>query len=237
MSAAAKKALTQNRVFRSTASEIQDRDIRLPAQAAEVFSFPRGAMAQRGRPRKDGQRKPGGQLRYANSIDRGHDLTLAHRAAIIAGANPKDQRAGYPLGVLRLRGEIDDAEHQAGLIYAGLHAVVYGGSKTPRSHLASIVASICAPLSDVGDDDRDTIHRRCAKQLREAVARLCIEGRRPMQVLENTVIYEHRMRFMETASRRPAEAWVADMRDLDALKRALGALVSLFKLERAAAAA
>lgn len=159
-------------------------------------------------------------------------MALAQRAAVIAGASPKDQRAGYPLGILALRGQIDHAEHQAGLIYGGLHAIVWGGSKTPRSHLASVVADMHPSFSDLDDDDRDTIHRRCARQLREAVARLCLEGRRPMQILDNIVVYEHRLRFMDTVSRRSEAAWAADRRDIAALKRALGALAILFKIER-----
>jgi hypothetical protein len=158
-------------------------------------------------------------------------LTLAHRAEIIAGGDPRDPRAGYPLGILALRGQICDCEHRAGLIYAGLHAITYGNGNTPRSHLASAIGGLCEPASDLADSDRETIHRRCARQLRAAVARVLIHGGRALHVLENIAVFEHGLRFMDTANRRPPAAWAADRRDLDCLNLALKALVAEFKLE------
>lgn len=201
-------------------------------------------MAQRGRPRKGGKRQPDGSLRSSPGVDRGHELTLAHRAQIIAGADPKDQRASYPLGILALRGDLadpdadkDEAEeqnhlrHQAGLIYAGLHAIVHGGNKTPRSHLGSAIAGLSEPLSDLTDTDRDTIYRRSERRLRAAVAHVLIHGGRALHVLENTVVYEQGLRFMDTSNRRPPSAWEADARDTDCLRLALADCVQEFKLE------
>jgi hypothetical protein len=193
----------------------------------------RSSMARRaGRPRKDGPRQPNGKLcPHRPGIGRGHDLTLAHRAIIIAGADPSDSRAGYPLGILLLRGDVDDCEHEAGLIYAGLYAAVHGASKTPRSHLASVVTGICESSSGLSDDDRDTIARRRRHQLRKAVDLvLGYGGPRALHVLENTVVFEQGLRFMDTSSRRPPSASEADRRDVASLHLALGALVREYKL-------
>lgn len=188
-------------------------------------------MARRGRPRKAGARQPDGSLRSNPSTDKGHILILAHRAAVIAGADPHDSFAGYPLGILALRGEIDSADHEAGLKYAGLHAVVFGGSNTPRSHLASAIGSLGGVgevRSELSDDDRRTILRRCEKALREAVAHILLDGKRPLSVLENVVIYETAVYGQDAFLGR---------RDHKALTGALDRLCRLWNIERPKAAA
>jgi hypothetical protein len=189
-------------------------------------------MARRGgRPRKNGPRQPNGKLRQRRSIDdRGHDLTLAHRAIVIAGADPRDPRAGYALGILLLRGDIDESEHDAGLIYAALFAAVHGAGTTPRSHLAALITGGTA--SSLTDEDRDAINSRRRVQLRRAVDRVLVHGRRALDVLQNTVVFEQGLRFMDTSSRRTPSASEADRRDVASLHLALGALASEFRVER-----
>lgn len=211
-------------------------------------------MAAHGRPRKDGARHPNGRLRQPYpSVDRGHPLTLAHRAELlIAGTDPRDPRAGYALGRLEMCGALADpgldekeaAEQnyqrgEAGRCFGALHAVVWNGrpgrpNPFARSHLASLIASACEPLFDLADDDPETIKRRCGKQLREANARACVAGvsNHALRVLEAVVLYEQGLRFINTADRRPSSAWRADQRDLMDLRLALGALVREFKGER-----
>jgi hypothetical protein len=158
-------------------------------------------------------------------------MTLAHRAEIIAGADPKDSRAGYPLGILALRGDINEQEHEAGILYAGLHAIVYGGGLTPRSHLASAIAGLCDVLSDLSTADLETMHRRCEKQLRGAVAHILVYcDRHGLSVLENVVVFEQGLRFMDTSNRRPPSAWAADRRDIASLHLALGAIIAEFRI-------
>jgi hypothetical protein len=210
-------------------------------------------LARPGRPRKSGERKNGRLVRSYPSVDRGHPLTIAHRAELlIAGADPRDPRAGYALGRLELCGALADlglnerdaaeqnyARAEAGRCFGALHAVVWNGrpgrpSPFTRSHLAGLIASACEPLFDLADDDPETIKRRCGKQLREANARACVAGvsNHALRVLENVVIYEQGLRFADTSNRRPSSAWLADQRDLSDLRLALGALVREFKGER-----
>jgi hypothetical protein len=200
-------------------------------------------MAARGRPRKPGARQPNGRLRWEPKIDRGHELTLLHRAELIRGADPKDQRSSYPLGIHALRGDLADpgipfdeaAEQtdlrlQAGLTFAGLHAVVWNGlpgrpNPFPRSHLAFAIAGACAELCDLDDDDRATILRRCSTKLRGAWARLALYGPFAIYIVEEIVIYEHPMRFVEEG-RQPL---LAERRQVEALRAGLAGLVREFR--------
>lgn len=219
-------------------------DAELPARpvAAAGFAFSGDAMRRRGGPpRKDAPRKRNGRLRHVTPLDRGHEITLQRRAALTSEAGEHDQRAGYPLGILAMRGELadpganspDDAaeenrrRHQAGLMYAGLHAVVYG-VKSPRSHMAALLTGLGGGDGRGPDNDR----AGSAARLRETVEVVVSNaGRRGFDVLENIVVYERPMRFMDTAHRRTEAAWEADRRDKAALRGALAALVRLFKLE------
>ena len=194
-----------------------------------------------GRPRKDGTRFPSGKLRPV--IDAGHEMLLAHRSAMTGGAaDPRDPRHGYPLGVLHLRGEITAEQHQAGLIYGCIRALAgpRGGCgethpdeaswgrdwhhvmpHLTRSELASVVAEYCQALDDIDDTDRTTQARRCAKQVREALLYITIEGRRPVEILEAVVVHQ-------TVG---AEAHLS-RRDHQALCVALDRLCRLWKIER-----
>ena len=179
-------------------------------------------MAKRGRPRKDGARKPCGRLREPKDI--GSDMALAHRAAIVGAKNATDFRAGYPLGILYLRGEIDQAEHDAGLIYAGTRAIVYG-SPMPRSHLAEFVETVCGPGTLFGEDRHEEQDARASRRLREATAYVLIDGRRPLDVLQNVAV-------LETAGGAYGPECYLNRREHEALKAALDRLVRLWKIER-----
>jgi len=110
-------------------------------------------MARHGGPaRKPGPRKRNGRLRWQDPTDHGHEMVLGHRLALVGGADCREARAGYPLGVLALRGLLCDpgvdyrtAEDQttarlaAGLWFAADHAMAYGLGQ-PSSHLGDLVA-------------------------------------------------------------------------------------------------
>lgn len=112
-------------------------------------------MARRGRPRKTGARKPCGRLQPA--VDRGHDLTLAHRAEIVGRSRASDRHAGYPLGALYLRGLLADPwvsetnpeaaaeqnqdRHNAGAVYRMVHDRLWGPREGARSNMGSLAAS------------------------------------------------------------------------------------------------
>lgn len=149
-------------------------------------------------------------------------MALAHRAALVGARDATDSRAGHPLGVLNLRNEIDRAELEAGIRFAGLRAVVYG-SRTPRSHLAEFVETICGPGSLFGEDAREEQDARAERRLREAVAYILIDGKLGLAVLENVAVFEESAYGPECFMSR---------RDHEALKRALGRLVTLWKIPR-----
>lgn len=191
-------------------------------------------MAKRGRSRKSALRQPNGRIRHP-SIDRGHEVVLDRRASLIAGADPRDARAGYPLGILALRQQLgatpeeNDGRHRAGLIYAALHAIACGRGNATRSHLANIVVG---ELSVPSQGKTEEWQSSCRSQFERAVAAVREVSRRAFSVLENIVIYEHPMRFMDTARRRTPAAWQADARDLAALRAALETLAVEFRIAR-----
>lgn len=218
-------ALTEIASFSFVGADIQARAFCPPAPAAGGLGFLRGPMARRGRPRKDGPRLPGGRLKRSTSPDDpGSDMALAHRAAAVGADNARDPRAGYPLGILLLRGEIDRAEHDAGLAYAGLRGIVYG-SATPRSHLAQLVESLChsGDMHGLSDDARENQEARCSNRLRDAVAYMLLDGRRGFDMIENLAVFEHLPDNPNAYMRRA---------DHSALQAALGRLVSLWKIRR-----
>jgi hypothetical protein len=184
--------LTKNRTI-GNATEIQA--IRPPPSGLGAFSCPRGAMAKRGRPRKDGARYPGGKFkRPATPHDQGHEMLLLRRADSVGDANARDPRACTPIGRMLLRGELADpglepevaakqgrARYDAFLKYEQTYLIRWGGAPNrpnphTRSHLASMVQVDCEPLEHIADDDRATQIRRCSLRLRECWARACILG-------------------------------------------------------------
>ena len=183
---------------------------------------------RRGGPRrKSAARHKNGRLKYAPSTDHGHELTQLRRGQL-AGADALDQHAGYPLGVLFLRGDRgrpdgglgdpwggpkearqQNAErHDAGLRFAADHAIAFGGNGTAKSHLAAIVDGIrgqsTAEPTKAEADARARFNRKVA-----AVKAACGNGA-ALAVLQNIVIEE---RYALTPP------------GLDLLRRALGALV------------
>jgi hypothetical protein len=197
-----------------------------------------------GRPRKQGDREPNGRLRRVACVnDRGHEALLAHRTAILGGADPHNPLAGECLGILYLRGDLADpgldsveaAEqgHQrylAGIRYGRDHAAVWSGSgqpnPNPRSVLGSFLPDDRGPLAGFdSDEESDTDYRRRrARRLRRATARLLVFGPYPIFVLDDIVVYLHRMRFMDE-DRQPPYVLEAERATIAALRVALGALV------------
>jgi hypothetical protein len=135
----------------------------------------------------------------------------------LSGAE-RDQRAEYPLGVIRARGLITETEHLAGLEYARLHRQVEH-PKSPHSCLAQLIPSGEGAIATAVDPRPET--EALYRQLRETVRQ---RGSRAWRQLQNVVIYAHWPRFLDTARKRPPMAWLADEADLAALRSALDAL-------------
>jgi hypothetical protein len=191
-------------------------------------------MRRRGGPkRKDGPRKPSGRLRHVPSVDPGHDETLAKRADLVGDARCRDPRAGYPLGVLLLRGLLSDPaldgeaaadqarqRHDAGLRYAADHELTYGSGGRAKSHLAGIIDGIRRQAAAADQPESKAIrdaHTRLGRKI--ALVRLLPPPHTP---------YPHhildRIAVDEAFDLSPAE--------LDALRRALHALVGYRPPER-----
>jgi hypothetical protein len=205
-----------------------------------------------GRPRHDSVREPNGRARRAGRRARfyrdfGTAEALARRTQLVGGfpdpsdprreCDPADKRAGYPLGILYLRGDISDAQYEEGVRYARLHLVLFGAGST-KSCLAALQVD---QLGDAASEDnrplddatRDELMAELETELGEATAALhALPTRRPYSVLCNIVLYDRKLRFMETSRRRTPEASDADRRDLDALKLALDTLVALGQRRR-----
>lgn len=200
-----------------------------------------------GRPRKDSVREPNGRARRASRHaafrrDYGTPEALARRTALVGGfpdpsepkryCDPSDKRAGYPLGILFLRGEVTGAEYDAGLRYMRLHYLLFGSGST-HSGLANIqVGNLDAEMPNPGEPlseaKREEITHAAEIELDHATAALrALPTRRPYSVLANLVLYDRPMRFMDTAQRRTPAASDADRRDLEALRLGLDTLVAL----------
>ena len=162
-----------------------------------------------------------------------------HRATLLGHDKVEDPRAGYPLGILKLRGLISDAEHDAGLRYAKLHRLVFGSS-SPRSPLAKVAAGGTTRTGVSNEPTQvqrlivaaeDPNLRRMKEELDRATAVLRgLDTRRPHDVLQNIAVYQQPMRFMDTSRARTPAAWRADQRDLDALRQATRALARHWRL-------
>src|SRR4051812_15094197 len=132
--------------------------------AAAVFCFPRGRMV--GRNRKDAPRKPCGRLVEA---DLGEPSTLEQRRVLVgdAATNPK---AGYPLGILCLRGALTPVDYRAGMKFSGLYAAVWGKGAI-RSHLETVVYGLKGKnFSELEEIDREKRMIDLADQLGQATA-------------------------------------------------------------------
>jgi len=183
-----------------------------------------------GRPRKDGERYPNGRIKRAKSPP----TSLGHRSILAEGledpdhpgmpVDPKDQRLGYPLGVLYLQRKLTKAQHDIAVEFGNLHAAYYGRGSV-RSHLQSF-----AGATTRGQMDEDERERKRAK-LSDTLDHL---PRRPRDVLLNLAVYERPLRFMDTTRARSEAARKADERDCEALIEATRVLAKHWGFDRSA---
>ena len=184
-----------------------------------------------GRPMVDGPRHPCGKL--VQGLPPTPEL-VEKRRLLVGDNKAADPRAGYPLGILYLCGAIMHGDYAAGMRYAGLYAAVWGKGQI-KSHLESVIYGLHRGVDIEDSVEREKLQMKLAGELGEATAALLALGtRRPYHVLTNIAIYEHPMRFMDTARARTPAAWTADQRDIEALTEATGTLAELWKIERKA---
>lgn len=183
-----------------------------------------------GRPKADGPRHPCGKLVQATPAT----TELLDKRRILVGDKADDPRAGYPLGILYLRGAIMHGDYAAGMRFGALYASIWGRGSI-KSHLENVLYGLSRGIDLDDDAEREKLRIKHADELGEATAALlALPTRRPYHVLTNLAVYERPMRFMDSARSRTPEAWRADQRDLEALTDATGALATLWKIERKA---
>lgn len=120
--------------------------------------------------RKAGERYPNGQLKWkAAPPDRGHEMTLQHRAEQVGEANAADPRAGYVLGQMCLLGALTDPKdpdrdrrsqdarrrHDALVRYEAEHHFLWGDPNKLPSHLSAIMAGMRSQPSPTSEGDSD----------------------------------------------------------------------------------
>lgn len=186
-----------------------------------------------GRPRKDGPRHPSGQL--VQRVEPTEQL-LEKRRILVGEDHASSKRAGYPLGILRLRGVITETDHAAGIRYAALHFAAWSGITPGRlsrmsSHLRAAVASALGSPSLLDDGKLEERRLQAADELGKANTVLWgLPTRRPYDMLMNIAVNERPLRFMDLTRARTPAAWKADEQDKAALQEATDALARHWKL-------
>jgi hypothetical protein len=185
-----------------------------------------------GRNRKAGDRYPSGKLVHHAAPPR-QSATFEKRRGLVGG-DALDQRAGYPLGILYLRGAIKPVDHAGGMRFAGLYAAVWGNGAI-RSHLEAVIHGLRRGVDRDDDPERERRQRRLAGELGEATAvLLALPSRRPYEVLLSMGVFENPLRFMDVTRASSPGARRADQRadqaDIDALIVATGALAVLWRI-------
>lgn len=206
-----------------------------PKPGAAVFSLPRGLlMGKRGRPAKKGVRRyADGQIARQEQIPEG----LARRRLEVlelSGAE-RDMAASTPLGVCLRRQLILQVEHRAGDEYERLHNRQVERAKHPHGCLAQTQPSGAGIIASLEQECTGKRSCRCPacdetkyNRVREA---LRAAGSRAFRAVNNLAIYHHWPRFLDTRRNRARSAWLADERDVAALRRGLQAIVAELGLQ------
>jgi len=211
-------------------------EIPLAHGAAGFLSRGGAVLSKGGRHRNDRRRHPNGQTHHhENIIPEG--IAMRRMAALEGGYSRdrrgdlvltgavRDFRAENPNGTCRARGLTLEVEYQAGERFQRQHRRQIERARTPRGTLGNLQpsgeGSIASPATDDAEDESHYLASRAA--LRAA-------GSRPYRAVLNIVIHHHWPRFLDTARARPPAAWLADARDLEALRAGLAALARAMSL-------
>lgn len=167
-----------------------------------------------------GARTKSGRLKERKGVDRGTDQLKAVKKWFAQDADPA--LAEYPLGIMFAAGTIDDHQRQVGHEYAWLHAIVYGRPSWGAMAYERL--------------DRGNQENWDSKWLRDQEARLrSVRGvldahpARLKMVLDNTVVYERKPRWM-----LPVIPRVSDVREAELFMQGLALLVGCLEPRRAA---
>ena len=140
----------------------------------------RSTNRRRGRPRKE-----------PHGPDRGTPEAQRKRRELVGSGNPS--LAAYPLGVLLARGQISQAQHDAGCRYAWLRGRALG-STTTRGMFKLIFPS--GPIPDTTQAVQASVEYRW----REASEALLQVSRLAKEAVDHVAVYQRLPRWLSTQS-------------------------------------
>jgi hypothetical protein len=183
-------------------------------------------MSRRGR-RKDGLREKNGRLQRAHEDIIPEGLAMRRMATLELSGAEREQMVENPLGVCLKRGVLLRIEHQAGERYERQHRRHALRARTPQACIGNLQPSGEGSIAIPTDANDNATAEAAYLASREALKRA---GSRAFHLVTNVVIYHHWPRFLDTERRRPPAAWIADARDLAALRAGLNALAGAMHL-------
>jgi hypothetical protein len=171
---------------------------------------------RRGRPRAE-------HTANAERPDRGTPQARARRAALAGGADPA--LSEHPLGILLARGLIGPDQHAAAATYAWLYGRVVG---RPDGSCAALYRRLAGEAAPAGWEASEAAAVALEERFRRGKNRLLAAGRRVCDATENLVVFGRLPRFLDTASRRGAEARRADTIECAAVLAGLAVLAACY---------
>lgn len=189
--------------------------------------MPRGRKSKR----KNALREPNGQLQRTPTRSQPIERSgVEARRIQVMGIDPakyenkrhpaeRDMRLSTPLGLIRARVLITEAEYLAGEEFHSR----WESAQRPKHPQSCIHERLSRGVAEGGASARQENLYRDAHDCLKAV------GTEAYRQVVNIVLYEHYPRFLDLKRRRTAEGWKADQRALDHLHAGLDALVREFK--------
>jgi hypothetical protein len=200
--------------------------------APSVAVFHRSRKSRRGK-RRDGLREKNGRLQREREEVIPKALATRRMMALELTGAERDTRAAYPLGVCRARSLILECEHKAGFEYEAQHRRQVERARTPPSCIGNLQpaeGTISDPVGECPHGRPEKCDcpacREKRSQFRYERAREALKraGSRSFRLVINVAVHHHWPRFLDTERRRSSAAWLADARDLAALRKGLEAL-------------
>ncbi len=197
------------------------------ARGAAGFLLSGGAVSKGGRHRKERARYANGHLKQVHDDIIPEGIAMRRMAVLELSGAERDQLVENPLGVCLRRGLTLRIEHQAGEKYEQQHRRHALRARTPQACLGNLQPSGEGTIAIPTDASDNARAENAYLKSREALKRA---GSRAFHLTTGVVIHHHWPRFLDIDRRRPESAWIADARDLAALRAGLDALAGEMKL-------
>jgi hypothetical protein len=154
-------------------------------------------------------------------------IAMRRMAVLELSGAERDMRAESPLGVCRARGLILEIEFQAGERFERQHRRMGLRGRTPQACIGNLQPSGEGSIAIPTDASDNAKAEAAYLSSRDAVK---ASGSRAWSQIQNIVVHHHWPRFLDSAKKRPAAAWLADARDLETFRAGLAALARVMKL-------